>query len=80
MVGTDLLRFNEGNIFHILHRFQQMQQDVKLHRDWLTSINATADSLRDKIHSGVTHITPLRNDVNQSFATLEEQLHTKRER
>lgn len=57
-----------------------MQQDVELHRDWLTSINVTADSLRDKIHSGATHITPLRNDVNQSFASLEEQLQTKRER
>lgn len=63
-----------------LYRFQQMQQDIELHRDWLTSINAMADSLRDKIHSGATHITPLRNDVNQSFATLEEQLHSKLER
>lgn len=57
-----------------------MQQDVELHRDWLTSINAMADSLRDNIHSGATHITPLRNDVNQSFESLEEELKTKRER
>ena len=57
-----------------------MQQDVELHRDWLTSINAMADSLRDNIHSGATHIAPLRNDVYQSFESLEEELKTKRER
>lgn len=57
-----------------------MQQDFDLHREWLTSINAMADSLRDTIRSGATHITPLRNNVNQSFASLEEQLQTKHER
>jgi len=57
-----------------------MEKDIELHRDWLTSIDTMADSLRDKIHSGAVHITPLRNDVNQSFTSFEEQLQTKRKR
>ena len=56
-----------------------MQQDLELHRDWLTSINTMADSLKEKIHSGANHITPLRNEVNQSFSSFEEQFRTKHE-
>ena len=57
-----------------------MQQDLDLHRDWLASVNATADSLKGKVPSAATHITPLRKDVNQGFITLQEQLRTKHER
>lgn len=56
-----------------------MQQDLELHRDWLASINTMANSLKEKINSGANHITPLRNEVNQSFSSFEEQLQTKHE-
>ena len=56
-----------------------MQQDLDLYHDWLASINATGDFLRDKVPSGAIGISPITNDVNEEFSSLQQQLKTKHE-
>ena len=57
-----------------------MQEDVDLHRDWLASINAMADSLTGHAHFEATRVIPMKSKVNKNFASLQELLKNKHER
>ena len=58
-----------------------MEEELDLHREWLSSIESMANTLKQGTHSSAgALVAPLRSEVQRRFTSLDEQLKNKKAR